>query len=281
MIMDKKFDYVPILKNSEKYKNSVLKQLKLAGKEFGYQVFSEFSLPTNFDYSKLTGDYFLETYTQEISIPLTTNNLKKLMTLPKKAINTPFFHNKNGQRIAGQYMIGNLSGKPVLYAFSIVQDDKSPNETFNIKLDVCVNGKQWLQIARLDSVGTPHPNFYDENQFAQNESELTFVPTPHMHYAVQRSQVLNNIKFDYLPAKHVALESYRADELSTTLERGLDYFSKSTKIQDEFSYEVLTEKNYSENIFKDSADDSRFIYSHDDATKFMQTHFNLEQDLEK
>lgn len=280
MVRDKKFEYVPILKNRQKYKNIVLEKMKIAGREFGSEIFSNYSLPKDFDYSKLTGDYFLDTYTQEISIPLTTNNLKKLMTLPKKAINTPYFYNQNGHFVAGQYMIGNLSGKPVLYAFSIIRDEKRANDAFNIKLDVCVNGQQWLQLARLDSVGTPHPNFYDENQFAQNEDELAYVPAPHMHYAVQRSQVLNNVRFEYLPAKHVDLENYQADKLSTTIERGLDYFAKSTKIQDEFAYDVLTGKNYSENIFKDSADDSRFIYSHEDATKFMQTHFP-QQGLEK
>lgn len=120
MVRDKKFEYVPILKNREKYKDVVLKKMKIAGRTFGFDIFSNYSLPKDFDYSKLTGDYFLDTYTQEISIPLTTNNLKNLMTLPKKAINTPYFYNQNGHFVAGQYMIGNLSGKPVLYAFSII-----------------------------------------------------------------------------------------------------------------------------------------------------------------
>ena len=148
VISSKKFDYVAILKNERKYKDTKIKLIKLVCKKYGQQVFSDFSLPIDFDYDTLNAEYFDKTYTQNMSIPLSTNQFKMLTTLPKKAINIPFVFNSKDKHIIGQYLLGSINNKPVLFALSIVQDAKNPTEEFNIKLDACINGKDWIQLTR-------------------------------------------------------------------------------------------------------------------------------------
>ena len=273
VISNKKFDYVAILKNERKYKDTKIKLIKLVCKKYGQQVFSDYSLPKDFDYDTLNAEYFDKTYTQNMSIPLSTNQFKMLTTLPKKAINIPFVFNSKDKHIIGQYLLGSINNKPVLFALSIVQDAKNPTEEFNIKLDACINGKDWIQLTRLDSSGAPHPNFYDENSFALNTEELTYVPAPHIHYCIQRSQILNGNKFDYMPAKHIQRELLLADN-KTMLENGLKYFLDYVGIQEELDYTAITGKSYNSYLFKDYNADDRFVYSNDDAQNFINTYFN-------
>ena len=90
---DKKFEYVAMLKNERKYENVKIKLIKMVCRKYGQQVFSDFSLPDNFDFCTLNEEYFNKTYIQNMSIPLSTNNFKLLTSLPKKAINVPYIFN--------------------------------------------------------------------------------------------------------------------------------------------------------------------------------------------
>ncbi len=265
-------DIYAILKNKRKYKNIRLKCLNLMYKRYGYDLFVDCNLPSNFNYDSLTMDYFTRTYTQSVPIPLSDKMFKKLTRLPKKVINTPFRFYNGGKRICGQYMLSTFNGKPMLYAFSVIQDEKSPNENFNLKLDVCINGKDWIQLARLDSAGAPHPNYYDENSFAKEQSDVQFIPAPHVHYCIERSQVLNGTKFDYMPAKHVDLESMKVQNGKSTLENGLEYFLQFTNIQDTLNLANLKSDNFADYVFDNNGEDSRFVYTNDDALAFLNTH---------
>lgn len=267
-LSDKRFEYVAMLKNERKYKNIKIKLIKMVCKKYGQQVFSDFSLPNDFDFANLSEDYFNKTYIQNMSIPLSTNNFKMLTSLPKKAINTPYIFNSKDKHIIGQYLLGSLDNKPVLYAFSIVQDQKHKTEDFNLKLDVCVNGKEWVQLARFDSCGAPHPNFYDENSFAKDIAELSYVPTPHMHYCIQRSQILNGTKFDYMPAKHIDKELLTKDN-KTMLENSLKLFLKSVNIVDNLDYNAIINNSYNAFIFKENYNEDRFIDSMPMAKQFV------------
>lgn len=267
-LRDKRFEYVAMLKNERKYKNIKIKLIKMVCKKYGQQVFSDFSLPNDFDFANLSEDYFNNTYIQNMSIPLSTNNFKMLTSLPKKAINTPYIFNSKDKHIIGQYLLGSLDNKPVLYAFSIVQDQKHKTEDFNLKLDVCVNGKEWVQLARFDSCGAPHPNFYDENSFAKDITELSYVPTPHMHYCIQRSQILNGTKFDYMPAKHIDKELLTKDN-KTMLENSLKLFLKSVNIVDNLDYNAIINNSYNAFIFKENYNEDRFIDSMSMAKQFV------------
>lgn len=265
------YEFYPILKNQRKYNRAKLHLLRATSKEYGYGVFTDSSLPDNFDYSSLSVDYFYDTYTQTFAIPLSDDAFKTLTSLPKKAINTPFIFNRGDKRICGQYMIGNLKGKPVLYAFSIIQADNNSDE-FNIKLDVCVNGKDWVQLARLDSQGAPHPNYYDENSFAKSQLDVTYVPAPHIHYCIQRSQVLNGTKFDYMPAKHVDLQAIHEQNGCSMLQNGLEYFLKFTNVHGKIKLDAVNSNNYQAYIFEGNEKDNCFIYSKEHAKKFISTY---------
>lgn len=271
-LSDKKFEYVAILKNERKYKNVKIKLVKMVCKKYGQQVFSNFSLPENFDFSSLNEDYFNRTYIQNMSIPLSTQSFKMLTALPKKAINTPYIFNSKDKHIIGQYLLGSLNGKPILYAFSIVQDQKHKTEEFNIKLDVCINGKEWVQLARFDSCGAPHPNFYDENSFAKDIDELYYVPTPHMHYCIQRSQILNGTKFDYMPAKHIDKELLTKDN-KTVLENSLGLFLDSVNIVDSLDYNAIISNSYNSFVFKENYREDRFVNSIQTAKQFVTANF--------
>lgn len=276
---DKKFEYVAMLKNERKYENVKIKLIKMVCRKYGQQVFSDFSLPDNFDFCTLNEEYFNKTYIQNMSIPLSTNNFKLLTSLPKKAINVPYIFNSKNKHITGQYLLGALNGKPVLYAFSIVQDQKHKTDEFNLKLDVCVNGKEWVQLARFDSCGAPHPNFYDENSFAQNVNELTYIPTPHLHYCIQQSQILNGTKFDYMPAKHIDKELLTKDN-KTMLENSLKLFLKSVNIVDDLDYNAIIYNSYNSFVFKDNCNDDRFVDSVATAKIFVNNNFS-NKDIEK
>lgn len=272
------YEFYPILKNQRKYNRAKLHMLRVTSKEYGYGVFTDFALPNNFEYEELNGEYFTKTYPQSYAIPLSDEAFKTLTHLPKKAINVPFKRNNGGKKVCGQYMLGSLKGKPVLYAFSIVQSEDN-SEDFNIKLDVCINGKEWVQLARLDAQGEPHPNYYDENSFAKNQLDVSYVPAPHVHYCIQRSQVLNGTKFDYMPAKHVDLEAIKQQSGQTTLKCALDYFFNFTNIQENIKMDAIASKDYSEYIFKGNENDSRFVYSADGARAFIDKY--LVQNLQK
>lgn len=274
--VSKKNDYSAILKNKDKYDNIKIKLLKNACKKLGYNVFKDFDLPQTFNYDCLNADYFNKTYTQTMSIPLTDNVFKMLTKLPKKAINTPFVFNSKDKRITGQYLLGNYNNKPVLYALSIIQNEKNANTEFNLKLDVCINGKEWIQLARFDSSGAPHPNYYDENTYAKNSNEINYVPAPHMHYCIQRSQVLNGTKFDFMPAKHIEIEKLKNNNLSF-VENSMKYFLDYTNIQEDLNLTALSTKDYGINLFNNCTQDSRFIYSHQDALNFLNEYFNQQE----
>lgn len=271
-----KNNYSAILKNNNKYNNIKIKLLKTACKKLNCNVFKEFDLPQTFNYECLTADYFNKTYTQTMSVPLTDNVFKMLTNLPKKAINTPFVFNSKDKHITGQYLLGNYNNKPVLYALSIIQNEKQSTTEFNIKLDVCVNGKEWIQLARFDSSGAPHPNYYDENSYAENSNEINYVPAPHMHYCIQRSQVLNGTKFDYMPAKHIEIEKLQNNNLSM-IENSMKYFLDYTNIQEELNPTAINSTDYSTYLFNNCTQDTRFIYSHQDALTFLSEHFTAQE----
>lgn len=276
---NKDFDFYPILKNRKKFNKIKLKRLITVCEKYGDNILKEYSLSNDFDYNRLSGDYFEKTYTQNTAIPLTDTAFKNLINLPKKAINTPFVFNSDDKHITGQYLLGSLSSKPVLYALSFVQDKKNPTTEFNLKLDACINGKDWIQLIRFDSAGEPHPNLYDENTFAKDMSEVTYVPAPHIHYCIQRSQILNGAKFDYMPAKHIEIEKLHSNNASM-FENSINYFLKYANVQENINLKNLNNYNYSDYIFEDNAKDSRFVYNNTDAQNFINIYFPTSE-LEK
>ena len=69
---------------------------------------------------------------------------------------------------------------------------------FNIKLDFCPQGLDWVNLVRVDCEGPSHPDYIDED--GKLLDEIKILPTPHVHFNSEIDQVVFQDKLEYTTA---------------------------------------------------------------------------------
>lgn len=254
VVKDRAKNYNKLLKSYRKDSNFLL----------GDHLNCALNIPEDFDFSKLDGEFFKQKNPQGFSLPLSNQTFEKLRKLPKRAINSYFVENNNGKEIFGQYLVGVINKKPILYAFSIVIDEKDTDK-FSIKLDACIRGQDWINLTRFDSKGPPHPNYITKDgSVVTSIDKLQMCPTPHLHINSQEAQVIFGDSLDYSTAVHIPREKICETENSNEfLINSVQYFMESINLQETFNTKLFDgDKTYQQDLFV--SDDRKFMYHSND-----------------
>lgn len=162
--------------------------------QHGIKSINDYGLedPYDFDYEGLSNSrYFESRHSQNVPIPFPVNEVVRLVKLPKHRINSiePIY--ANGKNGFGTFLLSKEGDKFTLFAFSLVADaqENAKYTNFQVKLDICVGGKEWMPLVRYDSSGEKHPNYIANNTVVKNESDVEFVRPPHIHMVDEYSQL--------------------------------------------------------------------------------------------
>ena len=234
-------------KRNEQYNELKKSLIDAAQKQYGADIFSNIALPKGFELNKLGQDHFADRYYQTTALPYNDKQFTKMVSSPKVFINTPFMLNKKGKNIFGAYMLGkDNKNKPVLYALTVIRDPKFKNK-FSIKLDVCPQGKVWLDVARLDSEGPSHPNFFIGGKLAKCDSEVEFSPTPHLHKQSEQAQVLFHDDLTYTTSTDLSsvIDLNKSYKDNTFFRNCFDWFIEKTNIDVKLNKNLTGDYDYS------------------------------------
>ena len=184
--------------NYNDLKSDLIRQAKVV---LGDDFLTNYYLPKNFNLYSLNDEHFRSRTSQELSMPFCNDIFSRFLKMKKYAINDVYMFNQKSKNIHGVYLIGKENGKNVLFCLTIVKNIAEDDFLdFTIKLDVCIKGKQWLNVIRLDSFGPSHPNYIINGKVVDMEEEVTFAKTPHLHRNSEEVQVIANKNLDYSPA---------------------------------------------------------------------------------
>lgn len=188
----------------DKIKSSLIKD---ARDKIGTDFLTDYAASDDFDFSTIDLSS-LKRVQQKIFMPFSDEQFKKFIEMEKKPIMQPFNANVRGKHVYTVLLAGNENGKCNIFSlnFSIGTQDNENYTDFSIKLDMLVSGKEWLQLARFDSIGAGHPNYIVDGKIAHSASFVPSIPTPHLHTNSEMTQVLFSecSNMSYMPAQHIS-----------------------------------------------------------------------------
>lgn len=175
--------------------DDIERQVKNSAKKlYGNDIFDNYYLPDNFNFYKLTPDMIRPHNLQEHLLPYSNKQIDNLIKMPKIAINKPISFNSQGRHIDAIFLLGQENAKNVLYVLKIGRSCQYNCEfnDFHLELYAYVQGKTWLSLLRLDSMGYTHLNYIVNGKVAKSNEEVTRARTPHLHKCTYECQVLTN-----------------------------------------------------------------------------------------
>lgn len=234
-----------VQENAKNYYPLKVELIKKAKEMYGDDIFRNCALPNDFNLYNLTAKYFLDRQYQETAMPYSNRLIAEMIQMPKEPVNTIYQENKKGKTIQGVYMVGkNKYNAPVLFAFSIVKDENSADAGYNIKLDVCPQGKLWLNLLRLDVGGKadPHPNIFKGNKVCKDVFEVEYASLPHLHRLSEESQVLchHALEQTYAISLENIIEQIKGDYNNDTVLACVNYLIKYCNIRTELNKEITS-----------------------------------------
>ncbi len=232
--------------NSKNYDQLYNQLIEEAKQKLGNNIFTDFQLPINFSLNNLDDSIFKRRNLQTMALPFSNKIFELLIKMPKKAINDVYNFNNKGYNVTGIYLVGKYNDKPILFALNVNRFLTYKDYlNFSIKLDVCIGGKTWLQLLRLDSSGDSHPNFFEGKSVCQDESKIIYAKTPHLHINSQENEVLSYNIIDYSPAIELDFnfKNFRSDD-KTLLKNCFEYFKKYANIDIEINKEIENDYHY-------------------------------------
>ena len=269
MEINAKSKMLQIIKQRKKNYKKLLRQYKQDSNFLlGDHQNRALGVPEDFDFNALSGEFFRQKNPQGFPMPLTNETFKKLRDLPKRAINSFFAENNNGKNIFGQYMVGVINKKPILFAFSVVIDQKDSNK-FSVKLDACIRGKDWINLSRFDAEGEPHPNYITpDGKIVTDPEQIEMCQTPHMHINSQEAQVLFADSLDYSTAIHIPPEKIcETSDQKQFLIKSVELFMESQNINETLNEKIFDgSKTYMQDLFEPK--DQKFLYKASDVKEW-------------
>lgn len=141
-----------------------------------------------------TWNYFEKPYKQRIPMPFKQSEIRRFISMPKARIGKVEHCDKLDKDTLGAFFVSSEDdgARNTLFAFSIVCD-KNPADKyrwFNIKLDMCVGGKEWMPLVRLDSkIDEGHRNIYVDGKPVSRVEDMPSVDPPHLHVTEEFTQL--------------------------------------------------------------------------------------------
>ena len=189
--------------------------IKEAKETYGDDILDTVFLPKDYNFSKI--DAFEESRhrnLQKCKLPFDDELIDSLIKMPKKMINQVFCYIDRGKLIHGAFLVGKQGDKYALFMLKIIKDCQSTDfSDVSIKLNLFVQGKAWLNMLRLDTMGNYHPNYIVNGKVASKQSELTYARPPHMHRYDYLTQVISD-EHQYLLAHELPFFDYQKDSVS-------------------------------------------------------------------
>ena len=186
---------------------------------------------------------------QKVLLPFTNEQIENLIKMPKVAINDVYNFNYRGGNTHAVYLLGKENNKFVLFVLRIDKSCEYKDDfiDFHIKLDACIQGKTWLTLLRLDSIGKKHPNYIVNGKVCVNNSQVEFAICPHLHKCTQECQVISEA-LDYLTASELDFVDYNNLNLNDKnfFKQCMQKFLEQTNINLKINKKV--ENNYHYNI---------------------------------
>ena len=247
-------------KNFNKIKIKLFENIK---NKYGEKFFSEFWIPENFNFDLLNENTFESSFTQKMPLPFSNRQINLFITMPKKPYNDVYNFNKKGKNITGIYLYSKYKNKPVIFSFSIIKNcTYNDYIDFTFKLDILAGGKEWFNLLRFDSIGNPHPCFFEGKKVVSEESEIIYAKTPHIHKNSFENQVLSWDCLDYSPAKEVNLniKNFNSDD-KNIFKNAFLYFCKNSNIKMPINQNIIENYHFSYN--KPLFDLSKICYFND------------------
>ena len=172
-------------------KLEALEKLKSLGLE---NVLDDYFLPDNYNLDKLKNLEINTPRLQIVKLPFKNQDIKIMLDMPKIQISTPKIEHSMGKTYHSVYLIGKYKDKKMVYLLSVeyARDQKRPPCDFHIKLDALVGGKTWFSLMRIDSMGNPHPNYFENGVPVKTYNEVKKIRTPHLHTASYEAQMFTN-----------------------------------------------------------------------------------------
>lgn len=138
--------------------------------------------------------YFNKPYKQRIAMPFNKENIRKFIDMPKARLGSVEYCHTSDREVMGSFFVASEGGgeRNSLFALSIVcNDDPSLKYTnFNIKLDMCVGGKEWMPLLRFDSAGEEdHKDIYVDGKPVSKVEDMVSVDPPHLHLTEEFTQM--------------------------------------------------------------------------------------------
>lgn len=161
-------------------------------KELGlHNVLKDYFLPKNYNLNNLSKLTTNSPRLQIVNLPFKNQDIKLMLEMPKVQISTPKIEHSSGKTYHSIFLMGKHEDKKMIFLLSVeyCQDQKRPPCDFHIKLDALVGGKTWFSLCRIDSMGNPHPNYFDNGVPVKTYSEVKKIRTPHMHTASFEAQM--------------------------------------------------------------------------------------------
>lgn len=233
-------------KNFYQIKNRLIYNIQ---SKYGDKFFSEYWLPEDFDIKKLDEKTFETSYTQNMPLPFSNRLINLFISMPKKPYNDVYSFNKRGKNVTGTYLYSKHNGKPIVFAFSIIKNCAYNDFLdFSIKLDVFIGGKEWLNLLRFDSLGAPHPCYFQGKKVYENESDIIYAKAPHIHKNSFENQVLSCDNLDYTPAKEVNLNYQNLFSNDKSIfKSSFIYFCKNANIKVPINENIIDDYHFSYN----------------------------------
>ena len=147
-------------------------------------------------------------------MPFDDELIENLIKMPKKMLDKVFCYSDRGKLIHGAFLVGKQGDKYAMFMLKIVKDCQSNDfSDVSIKLDLCVQGKAWLNLLRLDTIGNYHPNYIVDGKVVSKQSEMTYARPPHMHKYDYLTQVISDTH-QYMLAQELPFFDYQNDSVS-------------------------------------------------------------------
>ena len=251
---------VEIRQNKKKYSEIKNRLCNETNERLGVDFKTEYFLPADFNSDVLTESVFKTRCLQKHFIPFSNEQIEKFITMSKRAVGNHFNANFKGKNIFGSFLLGEENGKNIIYALTIVKGTQH-NENlrdFSIKLDMLVAGKEWFSLARFDSIGAGHPNYFSGEKVAHSLNLVEFAKTPHLHINSEETQVLFSTRSncEYTPAKEIVeLRELRNSGDKSYFKKCLESFLNISNIKSKINKNLLDCSEYNkENSLFDSQD---------------------------
>ena len=179
---------------------------------YGSDVFENFYIKDNFDFYQFCQTK-VRTHANQtspsIAVPFSDKTFEMFNKMKKTIVSKkPVKSFVNGKITDTYVLVGENDGKKVLFTLSIRKQSPNAYAHMNITLDLWIKGKNWIPIARIDTSGYPHPNYFNvDGSVPRNIEDIEKIKTPHLHVNSNKISIMQSQKLDYLPAEEIKIDT--------------------------------------------------------------------------